>query len=161
MHDDISVFLDLLPVLQCWGLEIPTGAISQKENTGIMSLLDNPQLKWNLHQQVCDFSCGLLIPAPQLNIFTFILPLLSFDYVKQFRNIFCSYNLIAAASCNMLHTFDEEQVFGFFFGDFHVPISRDFFTICPAADFAESIEFYIGTDTSGTSMKSIGTEAPG
>ena len=60
VHDGITVFRDLVPALQGCRLEKPAGAISQKENAGITSLLNNPLLKWDLHQQASDFSCELL-----------------------------------------------------------------------------------------------------
>ena len=60
VHGGITVFQDLVSALQSCRLEKPTGAIPQRENAGIMSLLNNPLLKWDSHQQACDFSRGLL-----------------------------------------------------------------------------------------------------
>ena len=60
VHGGITVFQDLVPALHGCRLEKPTGAISQRENADITSLLNNPLLKWDSHQQARDFSRGLL-----------------------------------------------------------------------------------------------------
>ena len=60
VHDGIIVFQDLVPALQGCGLENPQVPSLKRENAGIMSLLNNPLLKWDSHQQARNFSRGLL-----------------------------------------------------------------------------------------------------